>query len=70
MSRMLMELVGKRCVITDDAEEYLTGDANITCRVLAVDEEWLKVAYRDAMGNHVCRMTRVENISGVLSYEN
>jgi hypothetical protein len=68
MSQMLMDLVGKCCVIQSEDEEYFTGSAEITCRVLAVDSEWIKLVYPDGRGGRICRLERVENVRSVLVY--
>ena len=69
MSRMLTDLVGQRCIIKNDEEEYLTGNPDITCHVLAMDDEWIKIAYVNKEGNRVLRMERIETVSSVTVYE-
>lgn len=68
MSQMLMDLVGKCCVIQNEDEEYLTGSAEITCRVMAADGEWIKIAYADGKGGRLCRLERIDSIRSVLVY--
>ena len=68
MSGMLLDLVGQRCSIKNDEEEYLTGSADISCHVLAADEEWIKIAFVDASGNRVARLERIETIGSILIY--
>ena len=68
MSGMLLELIGRRCSIKNDSEEYLTGSAEISCHVVAADDEWIKITFVDALGNRVARMERVETIDSVLIY--
>ena len=68
MSQMLMDLVGKCCTIQNEDEEYLTGGADIVCRVMAADDEWIKIAYRDGKGGRVCRLERIESIRSVRIY--
>ena len=68
MTNMLTELIGQRCVIKNENEEYLTGNPNVTCHVLAADDEWIKIAYIDGSGNRVTRMERVETLDSVIIY--
>lgn len=68
MSEMLMDLVGKCCVIQNEDEEYLTGSADITCRVMATDGEWIKIAYPDGQGGRLCRIERIDSIRSVLIF--
>ena len=69
MSGMLMELVGHRCSIVNDMDDYLTGSEEIACHVLAVDEEWIKIAYVDGNGDHMTRLERIETVDSVLIYD-
>ncbi|MBQ3483575.1 MAG: hypothetical protein IJA78_05305 [Clostridia bacterium] len=69
MSEMLMELVGKRCLIRNEEMEYLTGSADVDCRVLAADDDWIKIAYLDRMGRRITRLERVETLDSVVIFE-
>ena len=69
MSNMLLDLVGRRCLIKNADEEYLTGSGDITCHVLAADDEWIKLCYIDGVGNRVTRLERTENLECVLIFE-
>ncbi|MBQ9098379.1 MAG: hypothetical protein IJY50_03020 [Clostridia bacterium] len=69
MSRMLTDIVGMRCSIKNDEEEYLTGNPEITCRVMAADEEWIRIAYVDERGNRISRLERVDTINSVTVFE-
>ena len=69
MSEMLRDLVGKRCRIRNDEMEYLTGSADVDCRVLDADEEWIKIAYLDRAGRRVTRMERVETLDSIVAFE-
>lgn len=69
MSSMLMDLVGQRCSIKTDDEEYLTGRPEIACRVLAADDEWIKIAYVDEDGNRLARLARIETLDSVIIYD-
>ena len=69
MSNMIMDLVGQRCSIKNEDEEFLTGNAEIACHVLAADDEWIKIAYVDRAGNRVIRLERVETLGSVIVFE-
>ena len=66
---MLTELVGCKCRIKTDDEEYLTGSPDIPCRVVGADGEWLRVAYTDAMGNRLQCLSRVEYVADVTIFD-
>ena len=65
MSDMLKDLTGKRCSILNENAEYLTGCADIACDVLAVDDEWIKVAFTDRLGRRVTRMERTDTLDSI-----
>ena len=69
MSAMLMDLVGHKCSVLTDEAEYLTGSPDIPCRVTGSDGEWLRVAYTDAHGARVTRLSRVESIADITIFE-
>ena len=69
MANMLLDLVGQRCLIKNENEEYLTGDAHVACHVLAADDEWIKIAYIDGTGNRVTRMERIETLDSVVIFD-
>ena len=65
MNDMLKDLTGKRCCILNEDAEYLTGSADIACDVLAVDDEWIKVAFTDRQGRRVTRMERTDTLDRI-----
>jgi len=69
MSDMLLDLVGKRCIIRNEEMEYLTGSADVDCRVLAADDDWIKIAYLDRAGRRITRLKRVETLDSVMVLE-
>ena len=66
---MLMDLVGCKCSIKTDDEEYLTGSPDILCRVVGADDEWLRIAYTDSRGNRLQRLSRVEYVADVMIFD-
>ena len=68
MSGMMMDLVGQRCSIKNENEEYLTGHPDVTCHVLAADDEWIKIAYIDENGGRVIRMERIETLDSIMIF--
>ena len=69
MSSILSDLVGCRCIIKTEDEEYLTGSPDILCRITCTDGEWLRVSYVDEIGNRISRISRVEYLSDVTVFE-
>ena len=60
MSRLIEELKGKKCKLTD--EDGIQNAWIYT--VLDVDDEWVKVEYNDKKGNKI-EIIRIENIGKV-----
>lgn len=65
MSEILKDLEGKKCTII--AESDFTP--KLTCTVLKVGEEWIKVVERDKKGNDNTRILKVENIKEISEIE-
>lgn len=45
MSKLIKETVGHECIIKSPESFALTGNVEMTCHVLDVDDEWVKVRY-------------------------
>ena len=69
MSSMLMELVGRKCLVRTEDEEYLSGDPDLPCRVTGADEEWLRVSFVDGAGERMSRMARIDDLCDILIFE-
>lgn len=69
MSAMLMDLVGHKCCVKTEDEEYLTGSADIPCRVTGADGDWLRVTYTDGQGERISRLARVEYLMDITVFE-
>lgn len=61
MSRIIAELVGKRCKLV---EEDTIGEAKV-CTVLDVDEEWVKYSYGDKKKGPQTKIIRIDHIKSV-----
>ncbi len=69
MSSMLTELVGRKCLLKTEDEEYLSGDPDLPCRVTGADTEWIRVSFADGEGGRLSRMVRVESLADILIFE-
>ncbi len=69
MTDILRDLVGERCCIRTEDEQYLTGSPDVLCRVTGMDEEWLRVSYMDSYGNHITRLCRLDNLLDITVFE-
>ena len=69
MSELLKDLVGRRCVIKTEEEEYLGGSADVLCRVTGMDGEWLRVTYTNDRGLLLARLCRVETLADITVFD-
>lgn len=57
MSKLIDELVGKKCKIESD-EDFV-------CHVLDADDEWMKISYTDKKNSQITKMLRIEDIDNI-----
>lgn len=65
MSRLLNDLLGEDCEITMEEDAMSFGSATLTCTVLEVDDEWLKIRLRNRKDELIEKLIRVENIESI-----
>lgn len=61
MSELFKQLEGTKCTIRLTSGAQLPCD----CRILAVDEEWLKICVTDKKGNEATKLIRTEDVAEV-----
>lgn len=65
MSKLIEELVNQECkILTEDALK-LSGNAEIHCKVLDVDDEWIKISFVDKKNNAKVRILKIEDIESI-----
>ena len=69
MSSMLTDLVGRKCLLKTEDEEYLSGDPDLPCRVTGADGEWIRVSFSNGEGGRLSRMVRVDALTDILILE-
>lgn len=66
MSKLISELVDKKCKIKSDDALDLVGSTELKCMVLDTDDEWIKVKFTDKKkNNQVIKLLRIENIDEI-----
>ena len=65
MSRLIQDLVGKKCRMETEDDALLSGNGQIVCDVLDADEDCVKLAYEDKDKGRVTKLIRVETIIAV-----
>ena len=69
MSYLLSDLVGHKCLVRTEDDEYLSGSPELPCRVTGADGEWLRVSFVDEAGTRMSRMARVDDLYDILIFE-
>lgn len=64
MSNIIKSLIGKECKIKTE-EELLFGNTLENCLVLDVDDEWIKLSYKDKKGCSKTRILRIDLVSSI-----
>lgn len=61
MSALFQQLEGSRCRLRQTNGVQLPGE----CRILAADEEWVKISITDKKGQETVKLLRMEDIAEV-----
>lgn len=65
LSKLIRELVGKKCKIETEVALDLIGASELQCLVLDVDEEWMKIQFIDKKKKQITKLLRIESIDGI-----
>ena len=63
MSKIIMDLVGKKCKI--DFEDSFAEYNDEVCTVMDADDEWIKFTYKDKKNNVKTEIARINDIDSV-----
>lgn len=69
MSKILLELVDKKCILVSDLGYSIDLKREIECTVLDVDDEWIKFTFINKKGVRKTQTIRIEAIERVISIE-
>lgn len=70
MSKILSELINKKCELVSDDGLSLVAKREIECIILDVDDDWIKFTFTDKKGVSKTQIIRVERIEKVNFIEN
>jgi len=65
LSKLLKDLIGQKCLINCDGAVIFTGKTEIECEVLDVDDEWVKITFKDKKGVTKTNIIRIESIDNI-----
>ncbi|WP_346874245.1 hypothetical protein [Clostridium sp. UBA5988] len=65
LSKLLKDLIGVKCIIDCDGAVVFTGKSEMECEVLDVDDEWVKITYKDKKDVTKTNIIRIESIDNI-----
>lgn len=65
MSKLISDLVGKKCKIMTDEAELFAGSPEAQCTVIDADDEWIKFTYTDKKKNIKTKILRIDSIDNI-----
>jgi len=65
LSKLLKDLIGVKCIIDCDGAVVFTGKNEMECEVLDVDDEWVKITYKDKKDVTKISIIRIESIDNI-----
>ena len=70
MSKILSELINKKCELISEEGLALVSKREIECTILDVDDDWIKINFNDKKGVNKTQIIRVDRIERVSLIEN
>lgn len=65
LSKLLKDLIGVKCIIDCEGAVVFTGKSEMECEVLDVDDEWVKITYKDKKDVTKTNIIRIESIDNI-----
>lgn len=65
MSRMIKDMIGKKCRIKPADMEMFSSATEMVCEIVDVDEEWVKVVYDVKKRGMVTKLVRIDDIKSI-----
>jgi len=65
LSKLLKDLIGVKCIIDCEGAVVFTGNSEMECEVLDVDDEWVKITYKDKKDVTKTNIIRIESIDNI-----
>lgn len=69
MSKLILELIGKKCVIKFSESFESFYDGKVVCTINEADEDWIKISYdrkkKKGTSEIVNKIVRIENIESI-----
>lgn len=65
MSKILSELINKKCKLVSDDGVAIASNREFECTILDIDDEWIKFTFKDKKGIDRTKILRIESIERV-----
>ena len=65
ISKLINDLIGKRCIISSESVFSLAGKTELSCKIIDADDEWIKICYTERKDKQVVKLMRIENVDSI-----
>lgn len=65
MSKILSSLINQECILKSQDGVWFNGSINLSCKILDVDDDWVKVSFNDKKGERKIKIIRIELIDDI-----
>lgn len=65
MSKILTELINKKCILVTDMGLEIVSKREFECIILDADDEWIKFTFTNKKGINQTQILRIDNIERV-----
>ena len=65
MSKLISDLKGERCLIRREEVIYGKDSINVECEILDVDDEWIKIRFKDKKDNMTTQIIRIDILKSI-----
>jgi hypothetical protein len=65
MSKLLISLINQECMLKSEDGIWFNGNADLKCKILEVDDEWVKLSFINKKSGNKIKVIRSESIESI-----
>lgn len=65
MSKVLISLINQECILKSEDGIWFNGNVDFKCKILEVDDEWVKLSFINKKGENKIKVIRSESIASI-----
>lgn len=65
MSKLLKDLMGKKCVVRKYDSPFRSGRKTVKGEIIDIDEEWLSISFKNRKGQESRQVIKIEAIESL-----